>query len=90
MTTLIGFGGALIVLIAFVLNQIHKLNEDDTTYDVLNLVGSAMLVAYALIIRSYPFAILNLVWAGVSLSDVVSDVRRGPQNKKPPEQRSFR
>ncbi len=71
--TLLGTLGAFIVLVAFVMNQTHRWKEDDLVYDVTNFIGSCMLVAYAIILKSYPFAFLNLVWAGVSLLNIYED-----------------
>ncbi len=68
---LLGLVGAGLVLLAFILEQTHKWKDTDFKYDMLNLVGSAMLVGYAFFLSSYPFLVLNGVWALVSLRDVV-------------------
>jgi hypothetical protein len=70
-TTIIGILGAGTVLIAFLLNQVNKLKNSDLAYDALNFVGSALLMLYAILLSSWPFLILNTVWAAVSLRDVV-------------------
>jgi len=75
-TTLIGFTGATLILIAFVLNQIKKWRDDDLVYDVFNFIGGALMVYYALLILSYPFAVLNSVWALVSLKDILIKPRK--------------
>lgn len=75
-TLLIGTLGAFLILVAFIMNQFHYWNGEDLVYDFVNLVGSALLVVYAIILSSYPFVILNLVWATVSLRDCVSDIIR--------------
>jgi len=73
-TTAIGvFGGALI-LIAFVLNKLGKLDRKDLTYDVLNAIGGACLVFYAYLIESIPFLILNFIWTGVAVRDLLRRV----------------
>lgn len=71
MTTIIGIIGAGIVLVAFVLNQTNVWKNDNVRYDILNLVGSFLLVLYAVLLESIPFFILNLVWGLVSLMDVI-------------------
>lgn len=70
-TTLIGVFGAGLVLIAFILNQFGTLDHDDKLYDGMNLVGSALLVWYAVLLSSWPFLALNTVWLVVSLKDLV-------------------
>ena len=73
-TTLIGALGAFLILLAFVLEQVNTWKNDDLVYDLVNLIGSGCLVAYAIILKSYPFLILNGVWAVVSLRDVIKDL----------------
>ncbi len=72
---IVGTIGAILVLTAFIFNQTGKWRSQDFTYDLVNLIGSATLVLYALMIGSYPFAILNLVWSYVSLKDVFKDFK---------------
>jgi hypothetical protein len=71
MTEIIGTLGATIILVAFLLNQSEKLKNSDFRYDFMNLVGSAFLIAYAVILGSIPFIILNTVWGLVSLKDLI-------------------
>ena len=78
-TTLIGILGAGLVLIAFILNQLHRWRDDELRYDLVNFVGGTLLVIYALLLAAYPFVVLNGIWALVSLRDTVRDLQR----KKP-------
>jgi hypothetical protein len=71
METLIGICGTTIILLAFILNQLQKLDENDIRYDILNFIGAALLVWYAYLLSSYPFLVLNSVWAIVSLKDIL-------------------
>lgn len=75
-TTLIGVAGAALVLLAFVMNQLHKWKDDDLVYDLVNLIGGTLLVTYAYLLESYPFLALNGVWALVSLRDVIMGLKR--------------
>lgn len=67
----IGFIGALLILIGFILNELHRLTADSRAYDVLNLVGSLLLLIYAIAGQVWPFVLLNSIWALVALRDVV-------------------
>lgn len=71
--TIIGFIGALVLMVGFLLNQIGHWETTDFEYDFINLIGAAVLSVYAWQIGSYPFLILFLVWTGFSLKDVVGD-----------------
>lgn len=72
----IGIFGAIIVLASYFYNQTGKLSTKSYVYDLANLIGSSILVVYALIIGSFPFAILNFIWAGISLKDVFRALKR--------------
>lgn len=74
MTTLIGSLGAALVLIAFILSQFHVWKDTDFKYDFLNFVGSVFLIIYAILLKSYPFLILNTIWGLVSLKDVIKRI----------------
>jgi len=81
-TTAIGFSGMALVLFAFLMNQFKKWNSESVTYDIANTAGSALLVIYAIILKSYPFLILNAVWAIVSARDIVLDIKDGKKENK--------
>lgn len=81
-TATIGTLGALIILIAFILNQVKKWKDDYLIYDIFNLIGSILLIIYAVILSSYPFLILNSVWAALSLRDVIVDLKRNSKSQR--------
>ncbi len=74
-STIVGIIGTSLVLIAYIFNQTGKWKSQDFAYDLTNFIGSATLVLYAVTIKSYPFAVLNLVWSYVSLKDVFKDFK---------------
>jgi hypothetical protein len=67
---IIGISGAAIILIAFVMNQLHKWKDTDLIYDASNALGSLLLIVYSYYLNSVPFIILNTVWFAVSAKDV--------------------
>ena len=72
-----GLIGMAMILLGFLMNQFGKWKSDDLVYDAVNAVGSLLLTAYALAISSTPFAVLNGIWAIVSMRDVLTDVKKG-------------
>jgi len=85
--TIIGFIGALVLMVGFLLNQLGRWQTTDFEYDFINLIGSAILAVYAWQIGSFPFLVLFLVWAVFSLKDVVTDglhnfMKKGREAKK--------
>lgn len=69
-TMIIGISGATIILALFLLNQTHKIGSDSLLYDIANFIGALLLLIYAVLLSSLPFAILNGVWALFSLRDI--------------------
>lgn len=57
---LFGYLGSFIVLVSFLLTSVFKLR-------VVNTIGSLIFMTYALIIRSYPTAIMNLCLVLINL-----------------------
>jgi len=60
---IIGIVGMTFILTGFILDEFFKrYNQDTIFYNVINIVGSAMLTYYAITLKSVPFIILNVVW----------------------------
>jgi hypothetical protein len=71
-----GIAGMCCILAGFFLVQSHRWSPDDATYDLLNAVGSALLIWYAWAGAAWPFFVLNTVWMLYSLKDLLlSDLR---------------
>lgn len=79
MTTLLGATGAAIILIAFVALQSRKLNQSDLNYNLLNLLGSLILIAYDILLKSVPFFVLNTIWGTAALVEVLKIVKSHKQ-----------
>jgi hypothetical protein len=73
-------GGAVLILIAYVANQLNVLRPTAVSYLVLNMIGSAVLAADAWWGRQWGFLLLEGVWALVSLGGLIAALsgRRGP------------
>ncbi|HEX9987283.1 MAG TPA: hypothetical protein VGE45_02255 [Chloroflexia bacterium] len=67
--------GSLLVLTAFVAGQLRRMEPSDFAYVLLNLAGSAILAAVALIEQQWGFLLLEGVWAVVSLWSTVQLMR---------------
>jgi hypothetical protein len=64
---LISFLGALLILIAYIGHQLHKMNSRGTMYNWLNAIGSAILGWMALHPFQLGFVVLEFVWVAVSM-----------------------
>lgn len=74
---LAGIAGMCCILVGFFLVQSHRWSPDRLAYDVLNGVGSALLVWYAWDGSAWPFLVLNAIWMLYSLKDIVFADRKG-------------
>ena len=61
----IGWGGAAIVLLAYALVSMRKVEGDSVFYQVLNLSGAALLVANTVYLGAYPSAFVNVIWIAI-------------------------
>ncbi len=64
---ILGWIGAIALLVAYALISARRLEGDSTSYQLLNLVGSILLMLNTLYYRAYPSSFLNLFWMGVAL-----------------------
>jgi hypothetical protein len=66
-----GITGMLLLLISFVTEVLRLLHRAHFVYLLLNFLGSAAMTYYAFVINSWPFLILNGVWALFSLYGLI-------------------
>lgn len=66
-----GSVGMTLLLVGFAANLLGYLTRESWGYTSLNLLGAAILAAYAYLIRSPPFLILNVVWSCFALYKIV-------------------
>lgn len=73
---LAGIIGMCFVFVGFFMIQTHRWTPDNTAYDVINVIGSGMLMYYAFVGGAWPFFILNAVFGLFSLKEVIADITR--------------
>lgn len=71
MTLAIGTLGAGILLVFFISNQFGKLHSQSFIYHLGNFVGATLLAYYAYVIGSWPFFVIEVLWAFVAVKDIV-------------------
>ncbi len=79
MITFLGTVGLVLLLSAFVLNQLKWLGPDTITYNVLNFVGGFLLTYYAAVLNSIPFLILESVWALFAFYQLIRLLKARPK-----------
>ena len=66
---LIGYLGSILVLVSMLMTSVMRLR-------IINLVGSAIFTAYALLIHSYPTALLNAFLVVINIVQIVRLTRK--------------
>ncbi|MCH7803947.1 MAG: hypothetical protein IH937_07665 [Acidobacteria bacterium] len=64
---ILGWIGAIALLVAYALISAKRVEGDSTGYQLLNLVGSFLLILNTLYYGAYPSSFLNLFWIAVAL-----------------------
>ena len=64
---IVGWIGAIALLVAYALISAQRVEGDSTSYQSLNLVGSVLLIVNTVYYRAYPSAFLNLVWGAIAV-----------------------
>ena len=63
---LLGFSGVSLILLAYFLNLNGKLAPNHLTYILLNLIGAVLACLASILMKYYPFVLLEAVWTAVS------------------------
>ncbi|WP_100611636.1 CBU_0592 family membrane protein [Confluentibacter lentus] len=67
LTDWIGFLGVSQILLAYFLNVIGKVSNKSLVFILLNVVGAAMACFASILLKYWPFIILEGVWTLVSI-----------------------
>ncbi len=78
MIQIVSLVGSLMILSAFVANQLKRMSSSSLPYVVLNFVGSTILSVVAIIESQLGFLLLEGVWALVSLWSLAKLLRGEP------------
>ena len=76
MLQLISLVGALLILLPFAGSQLGRLSTASVSYQIMNLVGSAVLTGVAIIERQAGFILLEGTWAIVTVVGLARVIRR--------------
>lgn len=62
-----GFAGAVLVILAYLANQLGRLPSDDWRFPGANLAGSILILASLYSAWNFPSAVIELFWAAISI-----------------------
>ena len=63
----LGWCGALIVLLAYALVSTRRVEGDSLRYQFLNVAGASLLLANTAYMGAYPSSFVNAVWIGIAI-----------------------
>ena len=66
LSDMIGSAGVVLMLFAFLLNILDKLNNDHPLYIILNIIGGILACTASCMIQYEPFIILEGTWTLIS------------------------
>ena len=64
---IIGWIGAVEVIIAYALNSYGGLTSDSTIFQLLNLTGAIFLIANTWYNKAYPSMVINIIWTVIAI-----------------------
>ncbi|QQL49368.1 CBU_0592 family membrane protein [Mucilaginibacter ginkgonis] len=73
--------GVIILLIAFLLNLYKKLPAQSKAYTLMNFIGAMLCCVSSILIKFYPFVVLEAIWATFAILSLFG-VPRGTSNDK--------
>lgn len=76
----IGWIGALLILIAYALISFKKIEGDSLKYQLLNIFGSICLVANTYYYGAIPSTLVNVIWAIIAVFAIVAIVKNYGKN----------
>ena len=71
-----GFAGAVLVILAYLANQMGRLPSDDWRFPGANLAGSILILASLYSAWNFPSAVIELFWAAISISGLLRPLWR--------------
>jgi hypothetical protein len=74
---LAGWVGVVALLSAYALVSTRKLAGDAITFQILNLVGGALLIVNAFYYGAMPSVVVNVVWIGIAVWTIGTKFRKG-------------
>lgn len=64
---IIGWYGAIVILLAYIFISFNIISPDSTPYQLMNITGALGLVYYSALKKDFPTSVLNIFWAFVAL-----------------------
>jgi hypothetical protein len=67
----LGWIGAVEVIIAYALNSNGRMKSDSVVFQVLNLTGAIFLIINTWFNAAYPSMVINVIWTGIAVAALI-------------------
>jgi hypothetical protein len=67
----IGWIGAVEVIIAYALNSSGTLESDSVIFQLLNLTGALFLIVNTWVNKAYPSMLINIIWTIIAIAALI-------------------
>jgi len=67
----IGWIGSLMLISGYWLNSKGKLNAQSLSYQLLNLIGSVLLIVNTIYYGAYPSSAVNIIWVFIGIFYII-------------------
>jgi hypothetical protein len=74
-----GFAGAVLVILAYLANQIGRLPSDDWRFPGANLAGSILILISLASAWNFPSAVIEFFWMAISLYGLLRPLWRSSE-----------
>jgi cell division protein FtsW (lipid II flippase) len=72
---LIGWVGMALVLVAYLLITLKKVEIDSKSYHSMNLVGAFMIGFNSVVNGAYPSGVLNIIWGLIAIYGLIQGLK---------------
>jgi uncharacterized membrane protein len=77
----VGYFGSALLILAYLLNSLKKIEGDSLAYQGLNFTGTVLMMANSWYFGAMPSVIINVFWIGIGIFAVSRYLKR--RNSRP-------
>jgi hypothetical protein len=80
--SIIGWGGMILIILAYFLLSIKKLKSNSVIYNLLNFFGALGILVNTFVTKSWPSVALNGIMMGIAIYSIAKKINTKPVYKE--------
>lgn len=68
---IVGWIGAGLVILAYALVSIQKVESKSVAYQLMNLIGGILLIISSIYVKFYQSVLINVIWVAVAIISIL-------------------